>query len=35
VFERRLAHFKLGRRLAFDTVDLDAFLAANRRDAVE
>jgi hypothetical protein len=30
-----LAHFKVGRRLVFDTVDLDIFLAANRRDAVE
>ena len=35
VFERRLAHFKVGRRLVFDTVDLDVFLAGNRRDAVE
>jgi len=33
VFERRLTHFKLGRRVAFDTVDLDAYLEANRREA--
>lgn len=33
VFERRLTHFKLGRRLVFDTDDLDAYLEANRREA--
>ncbi len=33
VFERRLAHSKLGAKIVFDTRDLDAYLEANRREA--
>ncbi len=34
VEERRIPHTKLGRYLRFDPADVDAFIAAGRREAV-
>lgn len=35
VAERRITHYKVGRLLRFAPDDLDAFLSAGRREAVE